>query len=161
MLFHQGELGRCVVEVQEAVERRSNSINKLHTLLETRTETLALLNQLAGMRPFKPDEGVQALLEEFCESLVDYTASAHFQLYKFIEDGTERRTVVKDIAAKVYPRISNTTQFILDFNEKYEDDSQFSDLQNLDRDLSQLGEVLADRITEEDKIIEILTQSRG
>lgn len=149
------------MEVQEAVERRSNSINKLHTLLETRTETLALLNQLAGMRPFKPDEGVPALLQEFCESLVDYTASAHFQLYKFIEDGTERRTVIKDIAAEVYPRISNTTQFILDFNEKYEDDSQFSALQNLDRDLSQLGEVLADRITEEDKIIEILTQSRG
>jgi len=149
------------VEVQEAVERRSNSINKLHTLLETRTETLALLNQLAGMRPFKPDEGVPALLQEFCESLVDYTASAHFQLYKFIEDGTERRTVIKDIAAEVYPRIANTTQFILDFNEKYEDDSQFSDLQNLDRDLSQLGEVLADRITEEDKIIEILTQPRG
>ena len=149
------------MEVQEAVERRSKSINKLHTLLETRTETLALLNQLAGMRPFKPDEGVPALLQEFCESLVDYTASAHFQLYKFIEDGTERRTVIKDIAAEVYPRIANTTQFILDFNEKYEDDSQFSDLQNLDRDLSQLGEVLADRITEEDKIIEILTQPRG
>jgi len=69
--------------------------------------------------------------------------------------------VIKDIAAEVYPRIANTTQFILDFNEKYEDDSQFSDLQKLDHDLSLLGEVLADRITEEDKIIEILTQSRG
>ena len=149
------------MEVQEVAERRSSSINKLQTLLQTRTETLALLNQLAGMRPFKPDEGVQALLEEFCESLVDYTASAHFQLYKFIEDGTERRTVVKDIAAKVYPRISNTTRAILDFNEKYEDDSQLDDLQKLDHDLSQLGEVLADRITEEDKIIEVLTQPRG
>ena len=149
------------MEVQEAVERRSSSINKLHTLLETRTETLALLNQLAAMRPFKADEGIQMLLQEFCESLVDYTASAHFQLYRFIEDGTERRAEVKNLAAEIYPRISNMTRFILDFNEKYEDDSQFSDLQNLDRDLSQLGEVLADRITEEDKIIEILTQSRG
>ncbi len=149
------------MEVQEAVERRSNSISKLHTLLETRTETLALLNQLATMRPFKPDEGVPALLQEFCESLVDYTASAHFQLYKFIEDGTERRTVIKEIAAEVYPRIASTTQFILDFNEKYEDDSQLNDLQNLDHDLSLLGEVLADRIIEEDKIIGVLTQSRG
>ena len=149
------------MEVQEAVERRSSSINKLQTLLQTRTETLALLNQLAAMRPFNPEEGVQAVLQEFCESLVDYTASAHFQLYRFIEDGTERRTTVKDIATKVYPLISNTTRFILDFNEKYEDYSQLSAFQDLDRDLSLLGEVLADRITEEDEIIDVLTQSRG
>lgn len=149
------------MEVQEAVERRSSSINKLQTLLHTRTETLALLNQLAAMRPFNPEEGVQGLLQEFCESLVDYTASAHFQLYRFIEDGTERRTTVKDLAAKIYPRISNTTRFILDFNEKYEDDNQLDNLQELDRDLSQLGEVLAERISEEDEIIEVLTRPRG
>lgn len=149
------------MEVQEAVERRSSSINKLQTLLHTRTETLALLNQLAAMRPFKAEEGVQGLLQEFCESLVDYTASAHFQLYRFIEDGTERRTTVKDLAAKVYPRISVTTRLILDFNEKYEDDTQLNNLQELDDDLSQLGEVLAERISEEDEIIEVLTQPRG
>jgi regulator of sigma D len=148
------------VEVQEAVERRSSSINKLHTLLETRTETLALLNQLAAMRPFKADEGIQMLLQEFCESLVDYTASAHFQLYRFIEDGTERRGSVKTLAAEIYPRISNMTRFILDFNEKYEADAEVDDLKSLDRDLSLLGEVLADRITEEDKIITILNQRR-
>lgn len=149
------------MEVQEAVERRSNSIDKLQTLLQTRNETLALLNQLAAMRPFNPEEGVQGLLQEFCESLVDYTASAHFQLYRFIEDGTERRTDVKNLANQVYPRISSTTQSILDFNEKYEDENQFGDLRNLDRDLSRLGEALADRITEEDKIIEVLMQPRG
>jgi regulator of sigma D len=148
------------VEVQEAVERRSSSINKLHTLLETRTETLALLNQLAAMRPFKVDDGIQMLLQEFCESLVDYTASAHFQLYRFIEDGTERRAAVKNLAAEIYPRIANMTRFILDFNEKYEADAEVDDLKSLDRDLSLLGEVLADRITEEDKIITILNQRR-
>jgi regulator of sigma D len=149
------------VEVQEAVERRSSSINKLHTLLETRTETLALLNQLAAMRPFKADESVQSVLQEFCESLVDYTASAHFQLYRFIEDGMERRAAVKKLAAEIYPRISNMTRIILDFNEKYEDETKLNDLKNLDRDLSLLGEVLADRITEEDKIINVLNQRRG
>ena len=149
------------MEVQEAVERRSNSIEKLQTLLQTRTETLALLNQLVAMRPFNPEEGVQALIQEFCESLVDYTASAHFQLYRFIEDGTERRAAVQQIAAEVYPRISSTTQSILNFNEKYEDDNQLGDLKDLDHDLSQLGETLADRITEEDKIIEVLMQPRG
>ena len=148
------------MEAQEAVERRSSSINKLHTLLETRTETLALLNQLAAMRPFKPDENLQMLLQEFCESLVDYTASAHFQLYRYIEDGIERRAAVKELASEIYPRISSITQFILDFNEKYDNEAKLNELQHLDRDLSLLGEVLADRITEEDKIINVLTQRR-
>ena len=112
------------------------------------------------MRPFKADESVRMLLQEFCESLVDYAASAHFQLYRFIEDGTERRAAVKNLAAEIYPRISNITQFILDFNEKYEADAELDDLKGLDRDLSLLGEMLADRINEEDKIINILTQRR-
>ncbi len=148
------------MEVQEAVERRSSSINKLHTLLETRKETLALLNQLATMRPFKPDENIQMLLQEFCESLVDYTASAHFQLYRYMEDGTERRAAVRDLAKEIYPRISDNTRFILDFNEKYEDETRLNDLDTLDRDLSLLGEILADRINEEDKIINVLIRRR-
>ena len=57
------------------VERRASSLDKLATLLETRTETLTLFSQLAGMRPYQPNKEVQTLLQEFCETLVDYTAS--------------------------------------------------------------------------------------
>ena len=149
------------MDVQTSVERRASSISRLNTLIETRTETLALLNQLIGMRPFDGGEGMLALLQEFCESLVDYTASAHFQLYRFIEEGRERRADVRTVAEEVYPRIAGTTRVILDFNESYESEGLVEDLARLDRDLSRLGEVLADRITEEDKIISVLIQARA
>ncbi|HES58349.1 MAG TPA: Rsd/AlgQ family anti-sigma factor, partial [Firmicutes bacterium] len=79
------------MSVEQLEERRQSVRNKFHTLLETRTETLALFSALIGMRPFKPETEVQLVLQEFCESLVDYSASAHFQLYSYIESGTEQR----------------------------------------------------------------------
>ncbi len=141
-------------------ERRYAVQTKYNTLLESRTETLSLYSQLASLRPFKPDHDSQLALQEFCEALVDYTASAHFQLYRFIDEGTERRTNVKDLASKVYPIIAETTQQILDFNEKYDCEDHCDNLSSLDADLSKLGEILADRILYEDQIIAELSVGR-
>lgn len=146
---------------QASTERRHAAQTKLNTLLESRKETLSLYNQLAGMRPFNPDQLVKQALQEFCEALVDYTASAHFQLYRFIDEGKERRANVRDLADKVYPPIAETTQQILDFNERYDTDEHCNHLENLDSDLSQLGEILADRILYEDQIIAALSAGRG
>ena len=113
------------------------------------------------MRPFSPDRESQLLLQEFCEAIVDYTASAHFQLYRFIEDGTERRSDISKLAANVYPQITDVTKIILAFNEKYDDsDDKSNDLSELSDDLSQLGEVLADRILLEDQLINLLMVGR-
>lgn len=141
----------------EHIDRRTGSVEKLHTLLESRTDTLVLYNQLVGCRPFDAKLELRELLEEFCESLVDYTASAHFQLYRFIAEGIERRKSVKELADKVYPHISSMTQKILDFNDKYEKATEQEDFATLDSDLSELGEVLADRISHEDSIIGVMT----
>ena len=65
---------------QAESERRAKSLGALHTLIETRTETLSLLNQLAGMRPFAAAQDAQLVLKEFCETVVDYTASATFKM---------------------------------------------------------------------------------
>lgn len=144
----------------EQTERRGESLDKLHTLLATRKEALSLFSQLAGMRPFKADQNIQMMVQEFCEALIDYTASAHFQLYQYIENKSERREAVKDKAEQVYPSISSLTKLILDFNEKYDvedgDDLEQS-LDHLDKDLSKLGEILADRILLEDQIIAAFT----
>jgi len=148
------------MQATAVIERREDSHSKLRALLESRTETLSLLNELVAMRPFKPENDVQELLQEYCESLVDYTASAHFQLYSFIEEGKERRASVNDLAEAVYPRIAAATQHILDFNEKYDCTTQCNNLTSLDKDLSHLGEILANRIQDEDQIIELLTQER-
>lgn len=143
-----------------SAERRYAAQTKHDTLLASRTETLSLYSQLAALRPFRPDQGVQLILQEFCEALVDYTASAHFQLYRFIDEGTERRKNVLEISEQVYPNIANTTEQILDFNEKYDCEDKCDDLSQLDGDLSLLGEILADRILYEDQVIAALTVER-
>ena len=142
-------------------ERRSDSHQQIRDLVSSRTDTLCKLSELASCKPFKPNRKTQHLLQEFCESLIDYTASAHFQLYRFIDERKERRKPVLDVAENIYPQIVTITQRILDFNDKYDCEDHCTDLLQLERDLSFLGEMLADRIELEDKLIGILTRSRS
>jgi regulator of sigma D len=89
----------------------------------------------------------------FCEALIDYTASAHFQLYRYLADNRERRTSVLSLADELYPRIVETTDQILRFNDKYEAMSLDNSVEFLAVDLSNLGECIAERIRLEDQVI--------
>ena len=150
-----------VSEVNAASERRGRSREKLTTLVKTRSETLSLYSELASQRPFEADEVTNEALQEFCQALIDYAASAHFQLYRYISDKLERRTPVLDVADKIYPQIVQTTDSILRFNDKYQDVNLLNDDQDLlvllDADLSSLGETLAERIQLEDQVIGAMT----
>ena len=132
---------------------RVESRQKMDSLLGARKETLSLYSELAALRPFQEEEDVAVVLQEFCETLMDYTASAHFQLYRFLEDGSERRHNVRSVAEKIYPNISMTTEQFLDFNDKYDAERKGDHFSSLDNDLSNLGEILADRILYEDQVI--------
>ena len=146
------------MSVEQLEECRQTVRNKFHTLLETRTETLALFSSLVGMRPFKPETEVQLVLQEFCESLVDYSASAHFQLHSCTESDSEQHAAVRELIDQYYPRIVEITQLILKFNEKYDCEEQGCEsLLELDPDLAALGEALAERIQYEDKIIRAMS----
>lgn len=142
-------------------ERRGQSHDNIQTLVSTRTDTLALYSRLASKTPFNSDKPTQKLLQEFCESLIDYTATAHFQLYRHIDENKERRAPVKNLAQEIYPDIADITQKILDFNDKYDCQDHCCDFGSLANDLSSLGEILADRIEMEDKVINALTVSRN
>ncbi len=150
-----------VSEVNAASERRGRSREKLTTLVKTRSETLSLYSELASQRPFEADEVTNEALQEFCQALIDYAASAHFQLYRYISDKLERRTPVLDVADRIYPQIAQTTDSILRFNDKYQDVNLLNDDQDLlgllDADLSSLGETLAERIQLEDQVISAMT----
>ena len=141
-------------------ESRGESRAQMDSLLGARKETLSLYSELAALRPFKEEEDVSVVLQEFCETLMDYTASAHFQLYRFLEDGSERRENVRNVAKKIYPNISETTEQFLDFNDKYEAEQKGQHFLSLDNDLSSLGEILADRILYEDQVISAFSISR-
>jgi regulator of sigma D len=137
----------------QGIDRRGNSAEKLDVLVSSRTATLSLLAELATRQPFHPEPSMEKALKEFCEALIDYTASAHFQLYRYLSDKRERRQSVLSIADKLYPVIVETTDVILRFNDKYESMSFDNSVEFLAVDLSNLGECLADRIQSEDQVI--------
>ena len=138
------------------IDRRGNAAEKLDVLVSSRTATLSLLAELATRQPFHPEPSMEKALREFCEALIDYTASAHFQLYRYLSDNRERRQSVLSIADKLYPVIVETTDVILRFNDKYESMSFDNSVEFLAVDLSNLGECLADRIQSEDRVIEAM-----
>jgi len=152
-----------VTTSEVTVERRSQSHRAIKQLVDHRTQMLSLYGELAAHRPFTSAENseyIQNLVQRFCQALIDYTADAHFRLYRFVDNNKERRTPVVDVAKNVYPYIEETTQMILDFNDRYDTDDASKSLEGLERDLSMLGEKLADRIEQEDRLVEILSRSR-
>ena len=145
------------------IERRGQSHRAIQKLVDHRTQMLALYGELAAHRPYtggNQNEYITNLLQRFCQSFIDYTADAHFRLYRFFDNNKERRMSVVNIAKDVYPYIEDSTQTILDFNDKYDSDESSSDFTNLEKDLSLLGETLADRIEQEDRLVEVLASSR-
>ena len=143
-------------------ERRSESHKLINELVHTRNEMLSMFSQLISHRPFQQVDGdIPKLVEQFCQALIDYTADAHFRLYRFIDERSERRRNIIEVANKVYPKIMNSTQAILDFNDKYETEQTVGDVDVLATDLSQLGEHLAERIELEDKVIQAFKEKRA
>ena len=141
-------------------DRRADSQDQIQQLVDERTEMLALYSKLATTRPLISNSDVPDLLMTFCQTLIDYAADSHFRLYKHIDDKSERRRAVTQIAETVYPRILKTTDIILDFNDKYDCEDHCQITNSIEDDLSTLGIALADRIELEDKLINILVKTR-
>ncbi len=143
-------------------ERRARLVNTIASLIRLRQAVMASYCQLAGISSFdnriievhKPK--AEKLLG-FCQVMVDYTAMGHFEVYQRIMEGNERRQAVKEVAAEVYPAIAETTDYLVDFNDKYDDltgTPEESEL--LEKDLSRLGEIIAIRAELEDQILAAL-----
>ena len=85
--------------------------------------------------------------------LVDYISLGHFGVYQRIIDGSERRKSIVEAAERIYPQISQATEVVLSFNEKYQALTSAVNLSQLENDLSTLGDQLATRIELEDELI--------
>ena len=135
-------------------ERRERTSSQVQHMLDERQELLSLMFELSGDRLKPGARNGYERLNEFCQVLVDYIAAGHFGLYKRISDGRERRRNVADLAMKVYSRIEQSTEAVLEFNEKYEAaGKRNADLSALAEDLSRLGETLTTRMELEDQLI--------
>jgi len=70
--------------------------------------------------------------------------------------GTERRNSVLTIAKEIYPEFSLTTDAAISFNDKYDNVEKMEIFEDLEQDLSVLGENLAKRIDLEDRLCEVM-----
>jgi len=147
-------------EAQEQRERRSGTRTLIDKMLTERQRMLVLFERVAGVEPYADETPNDELLQEFSQILVDYIASGHFGLYERISEGKERRRGIVKLAEELYPRIANTTQVAIEFNDVYEKANGNSISDNLSNMLSKLGEELAVRIELEDQLIsEMIGQS--
>jgi len=139
-----------------AEDQRFGTKEMIDEMLSERQDMLVLYCTVTGRAPFTHEKPIKEELKDFCEVLVDYTAFTHFEIYERIVDGKERRKHVIDAAEEVHPRIVELTTNIVEFNDKYDESDHDLILNHLDDDLAELGEIIAERIELEDRIVKAL-----
>ncbi|MFV9615070.1 MAG: Rsd/AlgQ family anti-sigma factor [Gammaproteobacteria bacterium] len=144
-------------------ERRARTRNEIKHLIKKRNSVLSQYYNLAKHTDSSEMDVSNTidLLEEFCQELVDYMATGHFEIYRRIEEGNERRSEITKLAEKIMPRINDTTQIAVAFNDLYENTENIDEatINQLPNYLSKLGKELATRIDLEDQFINALLTS--
>lgn len=141
-------------------ERRARTKKEIKQLIANRNTVLSQYYSLAKQTEESGNDSTNTReqVEEFCQELVDYMAIGHFEIYRRIEDGSERRDEILKLAEKIMPRINDTTQIAIAFNDIFDDTSNMDAeaFEQLPNYLSKLGEELATRIDLEDQFIDTL-----
>jgi regulator of sigma D len=139
-------------------ERRQQASQLITELQNERREVWSLYCNVAELKPFSANDTVKNQLTKFSQLLVDYVSLGHFGVYERLLAGTERRQRVLTIAKAIYPEFSSITDAAISFNDKYEKIEEISSFDDLEQDLSALGESLAKRIDLEDRLCELMQQ---
>jgi regulator of sigma D len=137
-------------------ERRQQSNELIVKLQNGRREVWSLYCNVAELKPFSANDAVKSLLTQFSQLLVDYVSLGHFGVYERLLAGTERRSRVLTVAKELYPEFSKTTDAAISFNDKYDNVQKIEVFEDLEQDLSVLGESLAKRIDLEDRLCEVM-----
>lgn len=141
---------------KDARERWGGVSDLIDRWLKERQDVLVRYCELSAENDYSKTESLQPKLVLLCEMLMDYVSAGHFEIYEQLarearefNDGDSL-----ELAAKVYPRITETTQVILDFNDKIDGrDISESEMQTLFAELSRVGEILVSRFELEDLLI--------
>ncbi|WP_444996558.1 sigma D regulator [Aliikangiella sp. IMCC44359] len=130
--------------------------NAVDNWLAERNQLLVQYFRLSGSRNnLSLPDGEQ--LNQFCGLLIDYVSAGHFEVYEQIVNACEVNGPESiSLLEKLYPEISETTDIVVNFNDKYSQFSEDSIFERLDNDLSVLGEAIAKRVELEDDLIDTL-----
>lgn len=148
-----------VKDNQKLQSHWSNVSKIIERWLEERRELLAKYCDLTEVIDVS-DNAVKHVeeLQEFCELMVDYISVGHFEIFdqlhkegQLFEDASGL-----DKEPNLLEKIQTTTEYILDFHDKY---LSSHDLDARIIDLASLGEIFAQRFGLEDKLIDVLHSS--
>ena len=93
-------------------------------------------------------------VSSFCNHLVDYMSHGHFDLYpkilELIENASGRSL---SIVNKVLPKIEKTTEYLMNFTDKYSDDLDESKMATVQQDLASIGKAMEVRFKNEDRLV--------
>ncbi len=143
-----------------AKERWGGVSEIIDHLLEERQ---LLISRFVALPTLALNEELKPRTEAFCDLLMDYLSSGHFEVYEqLLREGSEFEDGSLEKAQKLFPLIQRSTDFALDFNDNCT--SRLSELtlrqvREFSDQLSCLGEMLEERFELEDRMIEILHNS--
>lgn len=122
-------------------------------LLEKRAQVWSLREQLLKLQPYLPEQPLEALVRRFCQELIDYISLEHFGVFHHLFNGQEKDANLVGLAEEIYPRMVETTNAALDFNDKCEALSPEALRSELPGELAVLNDELAMRVELEDRLI--------
>ena len=131
----------------EAVEELlTRWLKERRTLLGAYTEIIVTLDYQLD------DDAMARRQQALCELLVDYVSVGDFEVFhELINEAESFADGSCVLAERLMPRIGDTTEVILAYEEKYTNTQGHPE--KLKRDLSALGEVLESRFVLEDQLI--------
>ena len=146
-------------------DRRLRTKKEIKQLIAERNNVLSQFYDLVSYKDnHDPDsvDSVLDLLQDFCQNMIDYIATGHFEIYRRIEEGSEQRQELLELSNEVFHKINNTTKVAINFNDFYDTSKEFNadTLKNLSSQLTELGQNLATRIELEDRFINTLLRPK-
>ncbi|MFW1678036.1 sigma D regulator [Pontibacter sp. JAM-7] len=144
---------------KDAKERWGGVSQIIDNWLDERQSLISLYVHL----PEHPiDDQLNSSIAGFCQVLMDYLSFGHFEVYEqLLLEGTEFNDGSVEKAQALLPKIQNTTDLALDFNDACAQQGQFTvqKIREFSEKLSRLGEALEERFALEDQMINILHTS--
>jgi regulator of sigma D len=133
--------------------------------LDTRQLLIVEYCKLAALKPHSSKTPLGELplpkaFEDFSQRLVDYISEGHFKIYDMVMHKWQATgfKATQQIDS-TYANILVTTDPLLNFTDKYANVDADDSLDDLDNDLSQLGETLEARFNVEDELIQLIIDS--
>ena len=143
-------------KVELAQQQWGGSNQLIDTWLNKRQELIVNYCQIAGIPPF--EQNVLQLpaaqdISEFCNRLVDYVSTGHFEVYREVVSQCEIHGKESlNYAEQLIPKINSSTDMSLEFTDKYADPKHIN-MDHLDNHLSTLIEGLEQRFELEDMLL--------